>query len=95
MVLLFSSLPCLSSNDDSTPSFPLFQLRLVFVYFGCSYGFSPSHGYELMYGIVYQLFPCFPAGRVSYRRRDNFLLIVFFRQGLSEQPDCTDYFDTL
>jgi hypothetical protein len=49
-----------------------------------------------MYDIMYLLFPCFPAVRVSYKGRENFLLSLFFRYAfLSSQIVSTTYFNIL
>jgi hypothetical protein len=40
--------------------------------------FIRSNGYEIMYDLMSQVFPCFHAALVSYKGRENFLLILFF-----------------
>jgi hypothetical protein len=69
------------------------MLRVVFVPSSGSYDFIPSDGYDFMYDIKYELFPCFLAALVSYKSRENFRLILFFPHGFSAQPDCIDYFN--
>jgi hypothetical protein len=49
-----------------------------FVSSSSSNDFILSNGYEVMYDIMYLLFPCFPAALVSYKGRENFLLSLIF-----------------